>query len=705
MNNYKLNADKYLKKGYAAIPDKYGSKMPAIKGWSDYCYKLPKDTDVSKWKSIGDTNIAICLGEASGVIALDVDTDRPELLKLITSIMPESPVEKRGSKGYTRFFKYMGQQTEQLKHNGEVILEVLSNGKKTTIPPSKHTNGSTYVWMSEKELHEIEADRLPILPPMLISHLAHKLKIEHGGHEESYGKIVNGRNDELSRYLGGLLDGGHTVDEVLRKLVEKDKDINEVPLFSDTNEFRHSDVTTNALLFYSNHLNSINSKRFRESKEYLTPVMEAVKSIDLLKESAGKKSQAPEKPKKSKAEFLLVDTALKKVHETILKNSWIKQPDLALGASLALFSTLCSRKFIFQGMSPNLYICGISPSGSGKDSPQQAIKEILGELRAEKLLGAGDYVSDASLMDSFALKKVRLDIMDEVGGILRTVNSGKSEYNSKMADVLAELYTSSNGFYMGRATAEGVKGSCDRPNVNILGSTTPTGFREGVSKTAIQKGLMGRFLLFMGDPKAESTRVKKRAKVPQSAMNQMNWLRGYVAPENVDHVIQDKPQMYVELKADKDADKKLDDIFKEFDERRIKNIMMPSAPIIARLYQQMIKLVIIHACARETREVPTIKVCDVDFGYNVITAYYEEINELVSGLIFDSKVEQDRHELLEVIKEMGPISKQDLIINTPKLPKRTRETMLEDLTDSELVLTQSVKNPDGKVTIYYGVKL
>lgn len=703
MNNYKQHADKYLKKGYAAIPDKYGSKMPAIRGWSDHCYKLPEEGDVSKWKDIGDTNIAVCLGEASGIIALDVDTDRPEILALINSIMPESPVEKRGSKGYTRFFRYMGQQTEQLKFNGEVILEILSNGKKTTMPPSKHPNGSNYVWMSEKELHEIDASSLPILPPMLISHLASKLKITMGGQEESYGKVVNGRNDELSKYLGTLLEENHVVDDVLRKLVEKDKEINEVPLFSDTNEFRHSDTATNALLFYSNHLNSINSKRFRESKQYLSPVMEAVASIDLLKESAGKKSQAPEKPRKSKAEFLLVDTALKKVHETILKNSWIKQPDLALGASLALFATLCSRKFVFQGMSPNLYICGISPSGTGKDSPQQAIKEILGELRAEKLLGAGDYVSDASLMDSFALKKVRLDIMDEVGGILRTVNSGKSEFNSKMADVLAELYTSSNGFYMGRATAEGVKGSCDRPNVNILGSTTPTGFREGVSKTSIQKGLMGRFLLFMGDEKAESTRVKKRVKVPQSAMNQMSWLRGYVAPENVEHVIQDKPQMYVELKADKDADKRLDEIFTEFDQRRIKNITKPSAPIIARLYQQMIKLVIIHACARETREVPNIKVCDVDFGYNVITAYYEEINGLVAGLMFDSKVEQDRHELIEVIRNNGPISKQELIINTPKLPKRIRESMLTDLTEAELISTQAVKDASGKVTIYYGV--
>ena len=116
------------------------------------------------------------------------------------------------------------------------------------------------------------------------------------------------------------------------------------------------------------------------------------------------------------------------VYNTILKNSWIKQPELSFGASLTLLSTLVSRKFVFQGMSPNLYVLNISPSGSGKDVPQQFIKKTLINIGADSLLGAGDYVSDASLMDSLSIKPTRLDVMDEAGGILKTVTKSKSEY-------------------------------------------------------------------------------------------------------------------------------------------------------------------------------------------------------------------------------------------------------------------------------------
>ena len=562
-----------------------------------------------------------------------------------------------------------------------------------------HPNGSSYLWTSDKTLLEVDADSLPVLPPALVPHLQMLLG---GDVKQEYGKVSSGRNSALSEKLGSLLNENKTVDRILVDLVKFDEESNEVPYFSDENEHQHGHALTNALSFYTSHLSSINSRRFRESKEYLSPVMSATNEVDLekIKEAAGKKSLSKGSQKKSKAEYLLAGTVLKQVHETMLKNSWIKQPELALGATLALFSTLTSRKFVFQGISPNLYICNISESGTGKDAPQQFVKQVLAELGKENLLGAGDYVSDASLMDSLGVKPVRLDIMDEVGGILKTITSGKSEYNSKMADVLAELYTTSNSRYLGRATAEGVKGAQDRPNVNILGSTTPTGFREGVSKTAIEKGLLGRFLLFQGDPTHKASRVKRKYKYPQTALNQMFFLSSY-SPEESDFSIQGKQQLVTELEADDIADKRLDEIFEEFDQFRRDNILTPAAPIIARLYQQMIKLIIIHSTANSGREVNKINLQDVEFGYNVIKAYFEEINGIISGLIFDSKVEQDRQQLLSVIKTYGAITRKDLTINTPSLTKAKRDMILEDLMDIELIKRTVETEGNKRQVVYY----
>ena len=105
------------------------------------------------------------------------------------------------------------------------------------------------------------------------------------------------------------------------------------------------------------------------------------------------KSQKVEKRKKSKRELPLANNALGLIQQNILNNSWIKQPELAFGASLALMATLVARKVVFGNLSPNLYILNISPSGSGKDAPQQMLKSYLVGIGADYLLGAGDYVS------------------------------------------------------------------------------------------------------------------------------------------------------------------------------------------------------------------------------------------------------------------------------------------------------------------------
>ena len=41
MNLFKEYAAEYLDNGYSVIPDKFRSKMPAIKNWNHYCNILP----------------------------------------------------------------------------------------------------------------------------------------------------------------------------------------------------------------------------------------------------------------------------------------------------------------------------------------------------------------------------------------------------------------------------------------------------------------------------------------------------------------------------------------------------------------------------------------------------------------------------------------------------------------------------------------
>jgi Protein of unknown function (DUF3987) len=374
--------------------------------------------------------------------------------------------------------------------------------------------------------------------------------------------------------------------------------------------------------------------------------------------------------------------ALKTIQSWILENSWVPQPAFAFSASLALLGTLASRKFIFQGTTSNMYLLNIAGSGSGKDFPQQSLKELLSIVRADRLLGAGDYSSDASLMDGLANNPVRLDIMDEAGGILKSFTSSKTEYGGKMADILAELYTTTTSKYLGRALSEGVKGSCYRPHVNILASTTPTGFSEGVSIRAIEKGLLGRFLIFLGDHSVPAKRVFKKTQMDMFTIENLRWLAQYT-PTEENIFVGELPQLCDELKVTKAANEKLSIYFEEFDNlRRTTKSTDTMLPIIARLYQQMTKVVMISAVSRHEMEIPEVDIQDVEFGYETIMYYYENMQDIVRNYIHDNKESAESSRILKIIDDSQEISKPDLVRLTRFIDKKKRESLLLDLIDS-----------------------
>lgn len=672
-------ADNYVAKGLSLIPDKAGSKKPAIMGYTDYCHRLPTKEEVANWSSIPDTSIALATGVASGVIALDIDETREDILKILLPLLPTSPVTKVGAKGETRFFKYMGEESQSLVFNGEMVMEILSNNKKTTLPPSTHPSGVLYKWVGS-DLLSVPQKNLPVLPPALFAHVESKLRLSFPDLVSTgQARMESGRNNNLSSMCGKLIQEQMPLDAAVRALIEYDVANNKPPLFSDPEEQRHTEPVSNALKFFSNHLESVNTRRYREGKTYEAP------RIDITPPG---KTVAVEKPKNPSSHTLPHALgAIATIQQNILDNSWVKQPALSFGATLVLLSTLVSRKVLFAGISPNLYILNVAPSGAGKDQPQQMIKKYLINIGAENLLGAGDYVSDAALMDSLGSSPVRLDVMDEAGSILRAVTNGKAEYNGKMADILAELYTSSASKFLGRATAEGIKGACFRPNVNILASTTPTGVTEGLTTKAIEKGLMGRFLIFRGEYDAPAHRLRHFPELDERTLNVLRFWATY-KPDTSTMKIGGLEQAVTYLTASVEAEQKLDDMFEYFDNMRRKEApTSPIVPIVARLYQQAVKITILHAVSRVGASVPVIEPVDVEFAKLATLYYLNTIREVVGNYVFDTPRERAMSKILGMAREGGFISRKDVSKTLKFLNRNEREHILTDLMETgELIL-------------------
>lgn len=302
----------YLDKGFVVIPEKRGMKSPSIKNWTEFAHRKPTDAEVKSWRTnFPDAGLSIMLGEISGVVALDIDETRQEVLDLILPLLPPSPIVKVGAKGETRFFKYVkGTHTDKLAFNGEMVVEILSTGKKTHLPPSLHPSGVNYKWSSEEELLSVNVNTLPILPPALLSHIGSKLRLHFPDLEQSGQKHISGRNDALSSLCGKLIQEGMSVDNCVKELVQFDLKNNEPPLFTDPEERRHTEPFTNALEFYANHLASVNTKRYRDNKEYEVP-MTASAINHTVEEVREGKSQGQGSQRKARGNASPVRTAKK----------------------------------------------------------------------------------------------------------------------------------------------------------------------------------------------------------------------------------------------------------------------------------------------------------------------------------------------------------------------------------------------------------
>jgi hypothetical protein len=698
MNLYKQYAREFTDAGYSVIPDKFASKQPAIKGWTNYCVEKPTDQEIENWSnSFPESNVAVCLGRASGIVAIDFDCTDPQVAEIMELFTPPSKVEKKGTKGWTRFYKWHpGIKTDKLDINGNIIFEVLSEGKKTTIPPSKHPSGMSYEW-SGKSLASVCPEDLGVFPMNIINTIRDKilaLPQYRSGAVNAYNKVVQGRNDLMSKYAAEVMKEENELGVIINKLIEYDKIHNEPPLFCDPTEFGNDDNVTNCLHFFASHLSSWNTKRFNNNQSYEHILLPKEGDEGKSKSEASENSSNPELPK--------AEGVLAAIMNYILQNSYIEQPAFAFSAALSLVATLAGRKFEFEGVAPNLYLLNVAPSGSGKNAPQEKIKEVLIDAKCDYLLGSGDYVSDASLMDGLPESPVRLDIIDEAGGMLKSVNRGGATYNGKMADILAELYTTSTSIFLGRQTAEGNKGRALRPNVNLLCSTTPTGLSEGVTVSAIEKGLMGRFLIFIGEGNKKARRVEQPTRLDTKTILNLQQLAAY-EPQKSDKIIAGHAQDVTFLTKTDQANIMLQQAFEEFDKWRIEaegnDVMLP---IISRLYQQMLKVTMIHAISRQIfKEVPEVDHNDVSFGYQTIRHFYHNMKNIIEQCVFSNKTEQNVQKVLNVITNSKEgLVKMELSNRTRFLKKKERNDILEDLLESNQIEYVSIKK-EGKITYVY----
>lgn len=157
-------APAYWAAGIPVIPLRPKSKIPAPNRWQSYAAEMPDEDTRAQWLlGYPDGNIGLPLGPQSGMLAIDLDSEDPKVLKVLKSIMPNSPWKRVGRKGAVYMFKYNGERTTRIKHDdGSMVIEILARGSQVVLPPSIHPD-TQRPYEANCDLLDV-VDKLQVLP-------------------------------------------------------------------------------------------------------------------------------------------------------------------------------------------------------------------------------------------------------------------------------------------------------------------------------------------------------------------------------------------------------------------------------------------------------------------------------------------------------------------------------------------------------------
>lgn len=491
----------YNKKGYSVIPEQ--DKMPLVK-WGLYMDILPEPDTAGAWdfayKKIAGYGL-IC-GAVSGVIGIDFDTDDQELITKVESIIGKSPVRKRGTKGYTGFYRYNGIQSHKFNIDGKCTLEILSDKRKTTIPPTKLASGTQYKWLDENLL---DCNDLPELPKNVVELLKpffDQPKVYKAPKVKSY--ELNTTHDKAMQLLSycnpdcnreewvnigmaicnGFGDAGFYLFDTWSKSSSK---YNPRDSYNTYNSFDVSGGVTVGTLYHYAELGGF-------GKEY--------KHIDIKSEIDLEKLVTSSKyDLKTEQDYVFnnLPGVLGDFYNFFFNSAIYEVPMLALGGSFAALGNALGGKVKLNGLSTALYLLICAETATGKDAARKGLQNLYKKALCPNFVFNGKLGSLAGLEDRMAAFPKTLWIADEVHGLFNSIKNTQNNHLGQVEGAMLEFYSSEFGEIDLRAKAKGIDEPAFtkiiNPSLTFYGTSTPQKLRESLGAADVANGMLNRCIL------------------------------------------------------------------------------------------------------------------------------------------------------------------------------------------------------------------
>lgn len=696
MQNYLKVFEKYLEKDLLVMPcARKGSVLKDHDKKETYENVGKLEFVAAKtYQQHGHCNIGVLCGELTGIVALDIDSTDQEFIKRVEQIVPPTPCGKIGNKkrGRTGFYRYDGLDTKRLKPENakKAIIEVLSNGTLTIIPPSDHPDLKyKYEWRGESLL-DVDLDELPKLTVEHVNDLQ-KLIDGYFGKEVKIEKnlMVEGRNNKLKSMVAGKEGDNVGLDEIAYEIFTFDEQNHRPPLFSDPSEFRDvSNPIKNCYSFVISNFKSHKSKNYNPFKNF--------KTIEVINEDRVANYKRKKYPK--------FRGIMSDFFDYIYDTSQIKRTRFTVASVLSIMSVLCGNRFHWNGIHPNLYCMLLGDSGEGKNRHVKFISDFLHECGLTNLYGEESPSSDTGIIMSLPENRVRIDVIDEAAILFGAINDKKNAYLSKMSDYYAKLFTNVGHFFGGKHTYsakkdndDGVIGQCYSPYVVMLCSMTINDFKNNFTQNTMDKGLGGRFLYFPDDEKKPSEFMPNRKDIPKNLILFAKSIRklGQMMNPKLTTMKPIEKFKFQELKLTDSALESMKAFHAYADELKM-NSTGKLKPIHNRVFEIFVKLVILdtisinHDNLHKYNKLKTT-LESVEWARSFVNCYINSADEFLDINLSSSKQGQIFNDFEQVVKEAGHkgIAKDKLakkyLVKKHDLDKFQRNKIIDTLLDENTI--------------------
>jgi hypothetical protein len=611
---------KFIERGISVVPIAPGTKRPGqwseqkgwegMSDWTRFAARLPTELELEFWNTWPDAGIGVVLGEFSKLIGLDKDYDLPGSGNdALQALIPWSPVAKKGEKGWTRFYQYNGEKSCSFDCNGVRVLDVLSDGRQTLVPPTAHPSGCSYVWITPDALDTIvNVTDLPKLPDDFIAQVERVLAPYQTEADKKYQKKKPAHRDDgkintdlsiQAQYFRDLnrqaLD---RLEEWVPKLIptarhertgwrcvatwRQAKNYN---VGIDPNGIRdwggNYGMTAIDLVMYANGLTfgkAAESLRACLAMSEPEPIVLNVGTGAVTAVATPRPASPAALPwnKPQPAPVLLPPQTsmepapaipnyinnppgiLGEIARWITQTAPKAQPELSVAAAIALCSVVMGRTYRSQfGNRTSLYLVMVAKSTEGKEHPQQCVEKVLTAAHLENLIGGSGYTSAGAVYSALLKSPAHIATIDEIGKLLKMSRAKGNAHAEAALDKLVEAFGRQDGIlrpptYSTMTLKDHQKPServIHNPAITMLGATTPNTFFENLTTDLVKDGFLGRCIVVESQQPRQLTRFVDRTDPPARVIEwcQAVHVSGAVDGNLSDVVVSEAPASVVHL--------------------------------------------------------------------------------------------------------------------------------------------------------------